>query len=145
MSTAELIRAYYDRFNAADWEGMLALLTDDVTHDVNESGREGGKAKFRAFLERMARSYRERIEPLEVMVNADGSRAAAEYVVSGTYLETDAGLPERLAKGSIVLAGAADVSLRTVRWLRAGRPDETHPRPARGLPDPSPGRHVPVD
>ncbi len=53
MNTTELIQNYYKRFNAADWEGMLELLTDDVSRDVNESSREGGKAAFRAFLARM--------------------------------------------------------------------------------------------
>jgi steroid delta-isomerase-like uncharacterized protein len=32
-----------------------------------------------------------------IFATPDGSRAAAEYIVNGTYLETDAGLPE--AKG----------------------------------------------
>ncbi len=94
MTTTELIANYYARFNVADWDGMLSLLSHDVAHDLNESGREVGQEKFRAFLERMNRSYREQIEPLTVMVNADGSRAAAEYVVSGRYLATDSGLPE---------------------------------------------------
>jgi steroid delta-isomerase-like uncharacterized protein len=30
---------------------------------------------------------------LSIMTNEDGSRAAAEYVVLGTYLEADTGLP----------------------------------------------------
>ena len=29
-----------------------------------------------------------------IFVSEDGARAAAEYVVNGTYLETDEGLPE---------------------------------------------------
>jgi steroid delta-isomerase-like uncharacterized protein len=117
MTTTELIQSYYAAFNAADWEGMLTLLSDDVSHDVNESAREGGKAAFRVFLERMNRCYRERIEPLEVMVNADGSRAAAEYVVSGTYLQTDAGLPE--ARGqSYRLPGGAFFEVRDGRIAR---------------------------
>lgn len=93
----ELIESYYAHFNAGDWNAMLELLSDDVAHDINESGREIGKAAFKAFFERMNRSYAERISDLSVTVNGDGSRAAAEYVVSGTYQQTDAGLPE--AKG----------------------------------------------
>jgi steroid delta-isomerase-like uncharacterized protein len=94
MSTLELIESYYAHFNAADWDAMLELLSDDVAHDVNESEREIGKAAFKAFFERMHRSYAERISDLSVTVNADGSRSAAEYIVSGTYQQTDAGLPE---------------------------------------------------
>ena len=94
MNTTELIEAYYAHFNRGDWDAMLELLTDDATHDVNESQREIGKAAFKAFFERMNRSYAENISDVSVTVNAAGSRSAAEYVVSGTYQQTDAGLPE---------------------------------------------------
>jgi steroid delta-isomerase-like uncharacterized protein len=90
-STAEIVRAYYDRFNAGDWDGMLALLADDVAHDINQGGREVGKDAFRAFLKRMDRSYKERLE--HVVVMGDGARVAAEFVVIGTYVQTDEGLP----------------------------------------------------
>lgn len=90
-SAAEIVRAYYDRFNAGDWEGMLAHLSDDVAHDLNQGGREVGKAAFRAFLKRMERSYRERLE--DIVILGDGPRIAAEYLVIGTYLKTDEGLP----------------------------------------------------
>ena len=114
MTTLDLVRAYYAAFNAADWNAMLELLTEDVSHDVNEASREGGRAAFAVFLSRMNRCYRERIEALEVMVGADGSRAAAEYVVSGTYLETDEGLPR--ARGQTYrLPGGAFFEVRDGR------------------------------
>ncbi len=90
-TSAALVRAYYDRFNEGDWEGMLALVSDDVAHDLNQGGREIGRDAFRAFLKRMERSYKERLE--DVVILGDGSRVAAEYVVIGTYLATDEGLP----------------------------------------------------
>jgi hypothetical protein len=34
--TASLIEHYYDAFNRGDWEAMLACLTEDVTHDLNQ-------------------------------------------------------------------------------------------------------------
>ena len=37
MSTPDLINHYYAAFNRQDWEGMLALLTDDIAHDVNQA------------------------------------------------------------------------------------------------------------
>jgi steroid delta-isomerase-like uncharacterized protein len=92
MST-ELIHAYYDAFNRGDREAMLALLTDDVAHDINQGGRETGKPAFAAFLAHMDRCYRERLHDIVVMASPDGRRAAAEFVVEGTYLETDEGLP----------------------------------------------------
>ena len=91
--TEKLIRTYYDRFNAKDMEGFLALLADDVAHDINQGGRETGKSAFRSFLERMNRCYDEEIVNLAVMTDEDGRRAAAEFTVLGRYIATDEGLP----------------------------------------------------
>lgn len=91
--TAALIQRYYAAFNARDWEGFFALLTDDVVHDLNQGARETGKPAFRAFIDRMNASYSEQIVDIAVSVHADARRAAAEYVVLGTYLKTDEGLP----------------------------------------------------
>ena len=106
MQTIELIERYYAAFNHADWDAMLELMTEDVVHDLNESQREVGREAFRRFFERMNRSYRERIEAVTPMVSADGARASAEYIVSGTYLETDAGLPEASAQTYRLPGGA---------------------------------------
>ncbi len=88
-----LIRTYYATFNAGDREAMLALLTDDVVHDINQGGAEIGREAFRAFLQRMDRSYAEQVEQLTVFATADGTRAAAEFYIRGKYLSTDEGLP----------------------------------------------------
>ena len=93
-STFELIRHYYKAFNSGDWTTFFGLLTDDVAHDINQGGRESGVAAFRAFIDRMNVSYREQIVDIVISVSEDGKRAAAEYVVLGTYLKTDEGLPE---------------------------------------------------
>ena len=106
MSTPALIESYYAHFNRGDWDAMLELMSEDVAHDVNESTRELGKAAFKTFFERMNASYAETISDLSVTVGSDGSRAAAEYIVSGTYQRTDEGLPE--ARGQrYKLAGGA--------------------------------------
>jgi steroid delta-isomerase-like uncharacterized protein len=110
-NTEKLIRDYYTAFNRGDWPAMLARLTDDVMHDVNQSRRENGRTAFSAFLGRMETCYRERLEDIVVMVSADGRRAAAEYVVHGLYLAADAGLPE--ARGQrYVLPGGAFFEIR---------------------------------
>jgi steroid delta-isomerase-like uncharacterized protein len=88
-ATRKLIRAYYDRFNAQDVEGFLDLLTPDVVHEISQGGSEKGRAKFRAFLLRMNRCYRERVSDLAIMTDASGGRAAAEFRLDGRYLETD--------------------------------------------------------
>ena len=111
------VLGYYKAFNAGDWEGMLAYLADDVAHDINQGGREVGKDAFRAFLARMNRSYREELRDIVVMASPDGARAAAEYVVHGTYLATDEGLPP--ANGQrYVLPGGAFFDLRGGRIAR---------------------------
>lgn len=88
-----LIQNYYATFNAGDRAAFLALLTEDVAHDINQGGTETGKAAFRAFLARMDRSYREQVCDLAVFANEDGTRGAAEFYIEGEYLATDEGLP----------------------------------------------------
>lgn len=90
---ATLVADYYAAFNAGDRQAMLALLADDVAHDINQSGREVGKSAFTAFLAHMDRCYRERLVDIVIMPSADRHRAAAEFIVEGQYLATDAGLP----------------------------------------------------
>ncbi len=104
--TENLIRRYYDAFNAGDVDRFLDLLTDDVVHDINQDGREVGRDAFRRFLERMNRSYREQISDLAVLTNEQGDRAAAEFTVLGTYLATDEGLPEARGQTYRLPAGA---------------------------------------
>ncbi len=89
MPANRLINTYYAAFNNQDWEGMLALLTDDIAHDVNQGEREIGKEAFREFLARMDRCYSERVCDLVVLTNDKIPRAAAEFVIEGTYKATD--------------------------------------------------------
>ena len=103
MEPRELITRYHAAFNAADWEGMLGLLTTDVAHDINQGGRETGIETFRAFLTRMARCYAEQLTDIVVM--AQGGRAAAEFTVHGQYIATDAGLPPATGQRYILPAG----------------------------------------
>ncbi|WP_193182827.1 ketosteroid isomerase-related protein [Nisaea sediminum] len=88
-----LVERYYAAFNAGDAGGMLACLTEDVAHDVNQGGRRTGKDLFAEFCAHMARCYREELTDIVVMPAADGSRVAAEFTVNGTYLADDEGLP----------------------------------------------------
>ncbi len=107
MTDAErLIRAYYAAFNAGDRAAMLALLTDDVIHDPNQGARRSGKPAFTAFLAGMDAAYAERLEDLVVMVDATGTRAAAEFTVHGQYLRTEDGLPEARGQRYTLPAGA---------------------------------------
>lgn len=105
QETVALIRRYYDAFNRGDAEGMLACLADDVVHDVNQGVRRPGKEAFRVFCAHMARCYQERLENIVVMASVDGTRAAAEFNVHGSYLETDEGLPPAKGQTYVLPAG----------------------------------------
>lgn len=109
MSAAEtrkLITSYYAAFNALNPAGMTALVSEDVEHRVNEGGIRRGREKFAEFGAHMGVSYREELRDIEVFVNGDGSRAAAEFVVHGQYLQTDPGLPEAKGQPYILPAGS---------------------------------------
>lgn len=88
-----VIARYFDAFNAGDVDAMLACLSEDVAHHVNEGAIREGKAAFAAFCNHMNRCYSETLTDLVMLQDATGRRAAAEYMVNGTYLETDDGLP----------------------------------------------------
>ena len=105
-TTQDIIAAYLAAFNRGDWPGMLTLLADDVVHDINQGGAEHGKPAFTAFLDRMARCYREELRDIVIMVGADGARASAEFQVLGEYLAQDAGLPPARGQRYALPAGA---------------------------------------
>ncbi len=100
------IHRYFDAFNRGDLEGMLAELTDDVAHHVNEGKVRHGKALFAGFCAHMAGCYREELTDMVIMTTPDATRGAAEYTVNGTYLETDAGLPEARGQTYVLPAGS---------------------------------------
>lgn len=106
MTAADTIRAYYDAFNAGDMDRFLSLLTDDVAHDINQGARQTGKEAFATFMDHMNRCYKEELTDMVVMVNKDGTRGAAEFIVNGTYLSTDEGLPEANGQTYRLPAGA---------------------------------------
>lgn len=104
--TERVVRAYYAAFNDGDKAAFLALLTEDVVHDINQGAREVGQAAFAAFFDRMGRAYRERLEDIVVMTTPDGARAAAEFTVHGEYLAAEDGLPPAYGQRYVLPAGA---------------------------------------
>lgn len=105
QATAALIRHYYEAFNAGDAAAMIACLTDDVIHDVNQGERRVGLDKFKAFNARMDHNYKEKLENIAVMVSQDGTRASAEFNVHGTYLNSEEGLPKAKGQTYVLPAG----------------------------------------
>ena len=100
------VKAYFDAFNAGDVAGMLACLSDDVAHHVNEGQVRVGKAAFGEFCAHMNRCYSENLTDTVIFDAEDGTRAAAEFVVNGTYLVTDDGLPEAAGQTYRLPAGS---------------------------------------
>ena len=103
---SKTVEAYFAAFNAGDTEGMLACLADDVAHHVNEGQVRRGKALFAEFCAHMSRCYQEELTDMVVFEAEGGTRAAAEYIVNGTYLATDSGLPDANGQSYRLPAGS---------------------------------------
>lgn len=102
----ETVKLYFDAFNAGDTDAMLDCLADDVAHHVNEGEVRIGKDRFAQFCAHMGRCYREELTDMVIFDALGGTRAAAEYIVNGTYLETDAGLPAARGQSYRLPAGS---------------------------------------
>jgi len=106
QATEKLLQDYYDAFNRQDMAAFLNMLTDDIIHDVNQTGREVGKEAFSQFMDRMNAHYKEQIVDISITTNDAGDRAAVEFTVLGEYLSTDEGLPEAAGQTYRLPAGA---------------------------------------
>ena len=105
MTDADLIQRYFDAFNAGDADGMAALVADDVTHYPNQGEIRTGKDAFRAFLAEMDSAYREEARDLVILTGPAG-RVAAEFVIHGEYLQSQAGLPEATGQAYVLPVGS---------------------------------------
>ena len=83
------ITAYYAAFNAENPAGMLACVSENVEHRVNEGGIRSGAAKFAEFCAHMGVSYRETLQDIEIFVNDSGTRAAASASSCATVRPPD--------------------------------------------------------
>ncbi|PTX00741.1 ketosteroid isomerase-related protein [Pararhodobacter aggregans] len=99
------IQTYYDSFNRGDIPGMLDCLHADFAHHVNEGTARLGKQAFAEFCAHMSETYRETLTEMVVYGSEDGTRGAAEFIVNGTYLKTDPGLPEAHGQTYVLPAG----------------------------------------
>jgi steroid delta-isomerase-like uncharacterized protein len=123
MPARELLTRYYDAFNRRDYRAMTDLVSENLAHHINQGECEIGKAAFVAFLDHMDRHYREQVSELVVM--SDGDRAAAEFVIEGEYLRSDAGLPAasgqryRLSVGAFFAVAEGRITRITNYYNRA--------------------------
>ena len=106
QDTVTLIETYYAAFNRQDADGMLALLTQDVVHEPSQGTPRHGISAFGEFLAHMNECYRERVIDPVVMASPDGTRAAAEFMLEGSYLVTDEGLPAAREQRYLLRVGA---------------------------------------
>lgn len=93
----DIAKTYFDAFNAKDIDGMLACLSDDVEHHPNGGEIRTGKDNFRQFCKYMALCYDETLVDMVLFESGGGANVTAQYIVKGTYLQTDGMLP--LAQG----------------------------------------------
>lgn len=104
--TRKVIERYFAAFNAGDTDTMLSLVADDVEHHVNQGKVRHGRAAFAEFCSHMGVNYREELRDMVIFASEDGTRAAAEFVVHGEYLQTDPGLPEARGQAYVLPAGS---------------------------------------
>jgi len=102
----DIISSYYYTFNNGDLAKFASLLDENIIHDINQGKRVVGKREFLDFMYHMNSCYKETSTDLVVMYSEDGSRAAAEFTIHGTYLKTDSGLPEAHGQTYILPVGA---------------------------------------
>ena len=116
-ATGALIQRYYDAYNRGDIDGMLACVSDDVVHDVNQGERREGRDRFHAFCARMAHHYKETLDGITILVSADGARAAAEFNIRGAYLVSESSLPDATGQ-TYALPGGTFFAIRDGRIAR---------------------------
>ncbi len=75
-------------------------------HDINQGERQVGREAFGRFVDHMTRCYREQLTDMVILTGSAPDRGAAEFIVHGTYLATDEGLPEAKGQTYVLPAGA---------------------------------------
>lgn len=91
--TQNLLNNYYAAFNSQDTDTILALLSHDIVHDIGQGRREFGRVAYGRFIEGLSNFCQEHIFDIEIMSNEDGSRAAAEFTILGSYSHRAQGSP----------------------------------------------------
>ena len=57
MTALQIVQQYYQCFNTQNWEGMLALLSENIRHEVNQGEPRIGLDLYRVFLKHMDDCY----------------------------------------------------------------------------------------
>lgn len=101
-----VIERYFDLFNKGDAEGMLALVDENIIHEINQGKIQKGKSNFREFLNHMNECYKEELIDVVIMDAHNGVNFSAEFMVHGIYLKTDGSLPKATNQKYTIRAGS---------------------------------------
>jgi steroid delta-isomerase-like uncharacterized protein len=85
---------------------MAACVSETLSHFFNKGDKRGRRRAFTEFIAHMDDCSDELLTDIVVMPAADGTRAAAEFIVNGTYEKNDPGLPEAHGQKCRRTAGA---------------------------------------
>jgi steroid delta-isomerase-like uncharacterized protein len=117
MTDLQTVQAYYDAFNARNWDEMLSLVDENITHEPNQGKPRIGKALFTDFMQHMDDSYSETLKDIVLFSSETEGRIAAEFVVHGIYKKAEAGLPPAHGQ-SYVLPAAAFLEVKNGKITR---------------------------
>lgn len=106
MTNLETVQAYYNAFNARNWEEMLSFVDEEITHEPNQGTPRIGKQLFTQFMQHMDTSYSETLKDIVLFSSTTPGRIAAEFVVHGTYKKGEEGLPPAHGQTYILPAAA---------------------------------------
>jgi len=94
MTALDIVKQYYSSFNQKDWQGMLALLHEEIRHEPNQGEARIGIEKFTEFLGMMDESYEETLTEMVFFSEPEHTRVAVEFTVNGIYKKGEEGFPE---------------------------------------------------
>jgi steroid delta-isomerase-like uncharacterized protein len=106
MTDLQTVKAYYTAFNSRNWDEMLALVDENITHEPNQGKPRIGKALFTEFMQHMDASYSETLKDIVLFSSETEGRIAAEFVVHGTYKKGEEGLPPAHGQAYVLPAAA---------------------------------------
>ena len=107
MKSLDIVKQYYAAFNDRNWDGMLALVDENILHEPNQGEPREGKELFTQFLAKMDECYEETLTKLTFYVNEDDeNKIAAAFTVNGIYKKGEPGLPEAEEQAYILPASA---------------------------------------
>jgi steroid delta-isomerase-like uncharacterized protein len=86
--TSEIIKNFYDYFNASDLEKLFSLIDDNFIHEINYV-QSIGKDEFVAYITANKKNYNEHISDYTLMISDDSRHATTKFTVKGKYLHTD--------------------------------------------------------